>query len=111
MKDYEINEAIALACGWKQRKVMYDGSVVGETLVPPDWKGLAGVSVPDYCNDLNAMHNAELFLTREQHPTYFRNLCPDEWAWIDHNAWPVLCFANAMQRAEAFLRTINKWKD
>jgi hypothetical protein len=60
---------------------------------------------PDYLNDLNAMHEAEKTL-RNQFTTleeaYWRNL-----AYVQ----PHPIFATAVQRAEAFLRTVGKWEE
>jgi hypothetical protein len=64
--------------------------------------------VPDYVNDLNAMHEAEKYI-------------PDSIAYFYGNkigavtgAEDSLCMsfycATARQRAEAFLRTLGKWK-
>lgn len=62
--------------------------------------------LPDYLNDLNAMHEAEKVLTAEQRAEYRRilfELPPEE---CESNT-----FATASQRAKAFLRTIGKWRD
>lgn len=64
------------------------------------------VGTRDYCNDLNAMHEAEKQL--KNNPVYADELyavtpvSSREWRFIH---------ATARQRAEAFLRTIGKWKD
>ena len=65
----------------------------------------------DPANDLNAMHEAEKALAFNQF-TYLYNLTKEvnlanpelafDWA---------ICHATAAQRAEAFLRTISKWRD
>ena len=69
-----------------------------------------GKRVADYLNDLNAMHEAEMVLSRGEHynqtggfgryRTALAEVC-DEQHPID---------ATAAQRAEAFLRTIGKWE-
>ena len=72
-------------------------------------KKCVGASVPDYLNDLNAMHDAEKVLIRPNlyaqggWGMYLRHLSivTDEQHPID---------ATAAQRAEAFLRTIGKWE-
>lgn len=77
----------------------------------------AEVIVPDYPGDLNAMHEAEKSL----------NLNPDDknghyWRYQlalsevvnakERNKGPIAIIrATAAQRAEAYLRTIGKWKD
>jgi hypothetical protein len=59
---------------------------------------------PDYCNDLNAMHEAEKVLTRDQIEVFCDQLLPKHYGiwWGIHTT--------ARQRAEAFLRTIGKWE-
>ena len=81
--------AIAEACGWKTG---YRD--------PEAWHPL-----PDYLNDLNAMHEAEGILTNEQIEVYCSFLQKPQWGiwWGIH--------ATAAQRAEAFLRTIGKWEE
>ena len=68
---------------------------------------------PDYLRDLNAMHEAEKTLTEAQRDEYTTRLkgivsgfsqSELQYAWM-------LTFATAAQRAEAFLRTIGKWRD
>ena len=62
--------------------------------------------VPDYPNDLNAMHEAENTLNVREKQNYIstlRNIC------VVAGCWPET--ATADQRAEAFLRTLGKWED
>ena len=107
MKDQDINSAIAGACGIKVREIIYNKGTarawVAEGLDP----------IPDYCNDLNAMHEAEkvMFLHWNE---YIEVLIKMRW----DEAQPERCEpdlsivrATARQRAEAFLRTIGKWRD
>ena len=67
-------------------------------------------SVPKYTEDLNAMHEAEKVLTEDQREQYLNSLykvCnPDS---MLNDAWNLNC-ATAAQRAEAFLRAIEKWE-
>lgn len=100
MTDEQIKIAIAKACGW----------VVFATTRPTD--------LPDYANDLNAMHEAE------------HRLCKLEFGWRTYadaledvvgvnGCWAIMneadkrlvLQATARQRAEAFLRTIRKCKE
>ena len=97
--------AIAEACGWK--------------LSPPnlEYKWLnpntkwSEPELPDYLNDLNAMHEVENTLSKEQLLIYSEQIyytaskCEKE-----TGLWRYLS-ASAAQRAEAFLRTIGKWED
>jgi len=60
--------------------------------------GVHPIPPPDYCNDLNAMHEVEKTLTDHWDGFHFRN-------HIANNV-----HATARQRAEAYLRTIGKWR-
>ena len=103
MSDQEINIAIAEACGWKEGVERYVQNL-------PLMK-----APPDCVHDLNDMHEAEKVLTCDQQVEYSikigklkaRNLPGSKAAWMDFS----LIHATARQRAEAFLRTIGKWKE
>jgi hypothetical protein len=72
------------------------------------YKSVLIKGLPDYLNDLNAMHEAEKVLTREQLVDYcaFKlRLISGEGCVDDYK----MILATAAQRAEAFLRTIKKW--
>jgi hypothetical protein len=62
-------------------------------------------NVPDYLNDLNAMHEAEKALSLKGRNNYINRL-----GTTYYDSWE-FCRATAAQRAEAFLRTIGKWED
>lgn len=108
MTDQEMRIAIAEECGWKR-------CARNENQLPIWMHPKSGVMYwlssphfPDYLNDLNAMHEAEACLSTTQYPIYLKNL-GFMLNSLNH-AW-ALCRATARQRAEAFLRTIGKWKD
>lgn len=106
MSDQEINTAIAEACGWKPRH-----HAVGyyRDLHTPFIE-----SLHDYCNDLNAMHEAEKILSEKEQRDYsFRLLVAlvDGSVTHDLNDHFIYLTATAAQRAEAFLRTLGKWED
>ena len=69
--------------------------------------------VPQYLNDLNAMHEAEKVLGACW-PTYCEYLLeivePEPRSLEVCHYWNLL-HATASQRAEAFLRTIGKWEE
>ncbi len=79
------------------------------------WSGPPRTSlvIPDYPNDLNAMHEAEKILTAEQCNHYNNELCevkrPYNKTLPQHERWT--WGTSAAQRAEAFLRTLNKYTD
>jgi len=73
---------------------------------------------PDYCNDLNAMHEAKKALADEERLDFMVALClilglsGEGKCWYDlecYEAWKV-SGATAAQLAEAFLKTLNLWK-
>jgi hypothetical protein len=96
--------AIAEACGWKRVD-----SVRGQLLpmefrvdsIGDVWTCLE-TQMPDYLNDLNAMHEARKSLTLEQHRDYHDHLQK-----FCH--YPEFC--NAGQHAEAFLKTLGLWQE
>ena len=98
MSDQEINEAIAKACG-RQRNP--DGG-----WYPDNGLRVGTQAIPDYCTDLNAMHEAEEVLGSEAlFEAYYLKLYD-----VTHSTlWPIR--ATARQRAEAFLKTLGKWEE
>ena len=108
--------AIAEACGWKISNLSvgrYCWShprlcVIGgpSVLAQGDPVGL-----PDYLNDLNAMHDAEKVLDvnieSEDSPRY--EYSRQVYRIVESRRQPFR--STAAQRAEAFLRTIEKWED
>jgi len=97
MSEEQINIAIAEACGWRKvylnQNSMPWGFNIGFNYSQP---------IPNYCNDLNAMHEAEKVLTADQ--------------WYEYDQLmplrdPQKMHATARQRAEVFLRTLGKWEE
>lgn len=69
--------------------------------------------LPDYLNDLNAMHEAENNI-RNLWDTYLLFLIKIRWRDAQPSQHPADLSptrATAAQRAEAFLKTIGKWED
>lgn len=104
--------AIAEACGWKK----------SETNGAPVWwkdgQYAYQFDLPDYLNDLNAMHEAENTLLGSCWSLYLRNLASvcnclrvEEAGirWVESDV-ALVANATSAQRAEAFLRTIGKWE-
>jgi hypothetical protein len=113
----QINQFIAEQCGWTSVE-LEDFSEPGNpcafmTGVPP--KGSARIAIPDYCNDLNAMHEAEKFLLPDDAMYSQRNFYANKLGSLTNNdngrGWQPLsnddCFpilhATARQRSEAFV--------
>lgn len=106
--------AIAKACGYR------DGELKPFWLAPPIGQPFIACGInqlPDYLNDLNAMHEAEKVLNEGQKMPYARKLleivtgCPPHLIGGFLNGgtlWDAV-IATSAQRAEAFLRTLNLW--
>jgi hypothetical protein len=62
----------------------------------------------DYCNDLNAMNEAEKTMTEIQ-CTFFRTFLREK--LTDEPVSRYIWHASARQRAEALLKTIGKWEE
>jgi len=90
--------AIAEACGWTPSKIdkCWNNAKRMETLE----------ELPDYLNDLNAMHEAEKILDTITD----QNTIGSYAAYAQCLIWDGGYSATAAQRAEAFLRAINLWK-
>lgn len=116
MNEQEINIAIARANGWK---FVPSHDVCGKS-VPDRWDHEEFPSVwadypYRYTNDLNAMHQVWCTLSARQHQTYRTILQGIITEAIDldkpkDGPTHSVCQATALQRAEAYLRTLNLWK-
>lgn len=106
--------AIAQACGWKNVHISHKLSptfykrLVGDNPVNPAW-----FHAPQYCTNLNAMHEAEKILSPTQSEVYVSVMdnvmeIPTAFYGTARRAYLVM-HATANQRAEAFLRTLNLW--
>ena len=108
MNDEEINRAIAEQLGWRDlKKGPYDGTYFGR------YKDHTLNPIPNYCGDLNAMHEAEKVLLADADTGYeydmeLNGVCE---CWEDGVMnYMKLWHSTAYQRAEAFLRTVGKWR-
>ena len=102
--------AIAEACGWTETEAWLDGRRCFERA--DSNAGWDFDSLPDYINDLNALHDAESILNADQMVSYDYHLDRvvgngRQGLNIEYFLWS----ATAAQRAEAFLRTIGKWEE
>lgn len=114
--------AIAEACGWIYRPEHdVEFNTPAGRVAPESWRidypngdceAACFDGLPDYLNDLNAMHEAEKLILNYDAGSHGR--------YIDHlidvcgkrkdETWHLAIFhATASQRAEAFLRTLNLW--
>jgi hypothetical protein len=104
MTNEQINIAIAEACGYKNVTI---GVTEGAIRVVVGYKHHNfDEEIPDYCNDPNAMHEAEKVfgevysIKSYEYEDWLQSIIGHDQTWR----------ATARQRAEAFLRTINKWE-
>lgn len=108
MTNEQINQRIAEACGWTEihdSGPWHNHKPWGYPPQPPGTGGNAYKYVPDYCADLNAMHEAEMTLTEYQRESIYPRMMG---GWRNPTK-PI--YATARQRAEAFLRTLGKWEE
>lgn len=117
MTDEQMRIAIAEACGLKVIDVPFipnqtkAAGCVFTDAARTEWRrcypNSCGVyGIPDYLNDLNAMHEAEKVLKggmRSKYDAELTLICLRDCNFI----WE----STACQRAEAFLKTLNLWKD
>ena len=118
---------IAEACGWTRTPIPHlrkDGtysSCCNDEIIWCKWEHPtfrpvdddpghdpyhAALCLPDYLNDLNAMHEAEKIFADDDlfrgYEAQLDKVVPMSERWI---------FATAAQRAEAFLKTLNLWEE
>jgi len=115
--------AIAEACGWIREYAevptwdtslnSYKGGYepVKTLLFGRFGKRVLASNLPDYLNDLNAMHLAEKVLTKDQDKQYHLTLTKIVTGYALPEFFGSVIRASAEQRAKAFLRTIGKWED
>lgn len=110
MTNEQINIAIAEACGW----------TIDEIIPLKAKESATGRWIPDFCNDLNAMHEAEKVLTpfqRIKHGHFLQEILNEAVVGFVSNYESELkslsrvASATAAQRAEAYLRTLGKWEE
>ena len=101
--------AIAEACGWKLIRRVGNSGHEWNVYESPDGRisSVVTETLPDYLNDLNAMHEAEKAMSQSQKTRYIfelQTLCGGQHFGDNY-------FATPSQRAEAFLRTLGLWKE
>ncbi len=113
--------AIAELCGWTvinailcdPKPEIRNGEETGDVDMNPVGE------LPDYLNDLNAMHEAEKSLGTKlrTYASKLQDVCQNHAVGCvpdyqeDLLKLFYLIHATAAQRAEAFLRTLNKWEE
>lgn len=119
MSPEEQRIAIAEACGWAHL-TQFTNRITnpqGEAIFfnPVDKSKFD--FIPNYLNDLNAMHEAEKVLGRDKSLQDYTSELVEAMQRgnrvCEFSTYPsdMIWHATAPQRAEAFLRTLGKWKD
>jgi hypothetical protein len=119
MNQQEQRIAIAQACGWDYHN---RHPIHGKQSVKSWYYRDSNITVsdesslPDYVKDLNEMHEAEEALHNKNHAQlcvvyrdYLNEFMERDQSHV--NAQGLGYHATAAQRAEAFLRTLNLWKE
>lgn len=118
MKPSAQRVAIAEACGWWVEEYKSDFSTPKTRWVSPSGERQSiGSSdgIPDYLDDLNACHEMEKVLSKDDWDEKFYywlgfvvsgGQTTGLWEWRKMSV-----HATAPQRCEAFLRTIEKWQE
>lgn len=113
MSNEEINRAIAEYLGWTYAPI-YIGDGLDFDEYSHAWRRNGKATLerpPNYCGDLNAMHEAEKVLDvdimKAGSPRYVYST--HLYTIVAKDCQPFR--ATARQRAEAFLRTVGKWVD
>ena len=119
MTDQEINQVIAEACGWTE--ITTTPFTDAMKLHFMRWFGLNPKTkqeepLPDYCSDLNAMHEAVATLDHVSQTTRYGEYLCQILDFEMSEPWTMHCVvsfsqAEARECAEAFLRTIGKWTE
>lgn len=113
--------AIAEVCGWKmycQEAIDGNWGTKDRWITAPDGTSQFRHDIPDYPNDLNAMHEAVMTLDPELQTLYVDALLAvihrvdagyfSKIGWCE--GWDI-AIASPIHRAEAFLRTLGLWKE
>lgn len=122
MTDQEINITIAEECGWRivqgdSLRWRLENTITGDYRAWRANEVMAWSEGPNYCADLNAIHEAEGTLTDAQVQQYIEHLIDVtnartmlKFGITSVNYWSIY-HATARQRSEAFWRTIGKWTE
>jgi len=126
MTNYDINIVIAEHCGWRNiKEIDYQPIGTDPYIDGPD-QMLVGIHpesdidsdecepIPNYCKDLNEMHEAlQTLISTEQQNQYINNIAEVCWSDVSRGNNQVIfnqLTSTARQQSEAFLKTIGKWE-
>lgn len=119
MKPKQQRIAIAEHCGWSRIENAHTMMIGGLWVGYPPNNALVGQKeqIPDYLDDLNAMHEAEETLDTIQHLMFYQEMVhildTNEDGSHRYGAclyWETM-HATASQRCEAFLKATDRWQD
>ena len=99
--------AIAEACSWRCTASFKEAFACW---VRPDGMDHQTEWLPDYLNDLNAMHEAEMSQVDIEEGRFIVLFREYLHTILGHDG-SLAIHATAAQRAEAFLRSLGKWED
>ena len=110
MTDDQINAAIAKACGWTEVGECEHGGFRLRGF-PPDRYEAHRKPIPEFCTDLNAMAEAESTMTKGQWAFFVAKLAQlTRYPGRFDIPVQILLQASPRQRAEAFLKAVEKWE-
>lgn len=109
MKEEDQRIALAKWAGWIQSDTTKAWCIPGCWETRHHGSSWVGQNeIPDYLNDLNAMHEAEKSLTENEQYEFIKILSRFESNNLSGLIWRI-CSASAPQRCEALLRTLGLW--
>ena len=111
MSPEEQRIAIAEACGYMQPHFTPNGCCVAASYQKGDGSFWGSRGVPDYLHDLNSIHDAVKTIPQNLMHRYFACLCNVVSGAISLHGYAEATEATAAQRCEAFLKTIDRWKE
>jgi len=107
MTEEQQRIAIAETCEFINVR-MWGESCIASIGMNAEGKYWGSIGIPDYLNDLNAMHEAEKTLSQKDKREYAYQLNGGYYTSGLDDTFDIV-HATAAQRAEAFLKTIDKW--
>lgn len=114
MSPIKQQQAIAESCGWTDIQDPHFMSALMKTPVGrvPGGDSLGGfTSIPDYLGSLEAINSAVASLPYDRQPVYIHKLTFTVMMKEEGVSDFERHLATAPQRAEAYLRTIDKWEE
>lgn len=107
--------AILIAMGWK-RTWSHEREVFDWDRPDGSWAMSSATAIPynspDYLNDRNAIHEAEVSLLNNSNgQEWIETLCRIRGGWENNTHFDLMVRSSIEERREALLRTIGKWEE